>query len=237
MTGRRGVSAIAGAGALACLMAGCSTDVTGPSRADAEPTAGLTARVVKVIDGDTVDVRVEDGSRLRVRLLGIDAPEVAHGADAGTCGGDQSLGRARELLRDKQVVLLADPTQVTTDRFGRRLAYVEIDGEDVGRRLIFEGWATAWYPAQARRPVRHDRYRSVQAEAEAARRGIWAFCPPGRNGRRNPVNHVAPQVVRGRGVLFARTTAAGLHGYVRDAAGAGGASGAGPTVATMGEDP
>lgn len=178
---------VTGAVVLFALVAGCASDPRGPTSGEEDrATGGIQARVVGVVDGDTIDVRIQDGSRQRVRLLGIDAPEVAHDAQPGTCGGDQARERARDLMRDRRVALVRDPTQVATDRFGRTLAYVEAEGDDMGRRLVAEGWASAWYPAQARRPQRHDRYRSAQAEAIAARRGMWASCPPPRRGDRLP---------------------------------------------------
>ena len=93
------------------------------------PSAGVprtpwTGTVEKVNDGDTLDVRTADGLH-RVRLVGIDAPELAHGSPA-QCGAQASKVALRTLAQGKEVTVVPDQVGDVSDRFGRRLAYVEL---------------------------------------------------------------------------------------------------------------
>ena len=119
-----------------------------------------------VIDGDTVDV-----SGTRVRLEGIDAPELEQ-----TCtdarGQPWPCGRtaARELRSHLgSGELTCAPTGF--DRYRRILAVCSLSGSDVNAWMVRQGWALAYYSAA---------YRPEEAEAQAAKRGIWAgsFMPP-----------------------------------------------------------
>ena len=88
-------------------------------------------RVVRVVDGDTIDVRLRNGNRERIRLIGIDSPE------RGDCGSLRATARARKLARRQQVLLRGDANVDMRDRFGRLLAYVWLpSGRDLGFRMI-----------------------------------------------------------------------------------------------------
>ena len=78
--------------------------------------------------------------------------------------------------RGRDVVLVRDPTQDAFDRFDRRLAYVDLagGGRDVGLALVTAGWARA--REYDGRYTRESRYRSAQARAQRAGRGIWGIC-------------------------------------------------------------
>lgn len=103
------------------------------------PTIG-DATVDYVVDGDTIQAIV-DGKSERVRLLGIDTPEL--GRD-GT-PDERCAAEARQFLADwvtdSTVTLSADPHSLERDRYDRLLAYVEIDGVDVSQTMLDEGWA------------------------------------------------------------------------------------------------
>jgi micrococcal nuclease len=127
-------------------------------------------RVARVADGDTFYCR--DGQR--VRLIGIDAPELAQGP-AG--------GRARDALRrllppDASVRLELDAAP--RDRYGRTLAYVWRGGRLVNEAMIRDGWAVLYTVPPNVRYVR--RLERAQHEARAHRAGLWAEggfdCPP-----------------------------------------------------------
>jgi micrococcal nuclease len=123
-----------------------------PQARDAAPADALdgrTAYVEKVVDGDTLTVRV-DGQRVKIRVLGIDCPEshanekCARDGRAGRRGcreqvplGRQAARRAAQLLKHRTVTL-EGPTK--TDLYGRTLAYVRLpDGRDFGAVMIAEG--------------------------------------------------------------------------------------------------
>jgi micrococcal nuclease len=151
-----------------------------------QPGRFLEGTVRRVIDGDTVVVRLADRSQERVRLIGIDTPEVHEseklaretartGRDATTLG---RLGRraaaftAALLPAGRRVRLELDVER--HDRDARLLAYVwRDDGIIVNLALLEAGQAQLLtIPPN----VRHvDRFRSCAAAARAARRGLWAF--------------------------------------------------------------
>ncbi|HEY1134430.1 MAG TPA: thermonuclease family protein [Nocardioides sp.] len=136
-----------------------------------EPPPG-TAVVTAVVDGDTIRVQ-QDGEEHRVRLLGIDAPEVR---DTPECGGPEASDALRDLLPvGTEVVLRDDPTQDPVDRYGRLLRYVEApDGADIGVRLLLTGWVATYVFAE---PFdRLDLYSDAEDEARDDERGAWGAC-------------------------------------------------------------
>lgn len=141
----------------------------------------LNGRVTSVVDGDTVDVLLRSGKRERVRLIGIDAPELR----PAECYGRQARTRARQLAQGKDVRLIGDPTQDTRDRYRRLLAYLILPGNrDLGRQLIEGGFGKVY--VFERRFQRLGPYRASERAAKAASRGLWRGCgvappppPPG----------------------------------------------------------
>ena len=160
----------------AWLLLGCGEDPASP-HATVAAKAREAARVDRVVDGDTLKVRLADGRRKRVRLVGIDTPETKKPNTPVQCGGPQATAAMRRLVLDRSgrglgVVLVRDPTQDAQDRFGRRLAYVDLSsGRDVGLGLVEAGWARA--REYDGRYMREGRYMAAQARARAAGRGIW----------------------------------------------------------------
>ena len=145
------------------------------------PTASaqrLKARVIRVIDGDTLKVRLATARVVTVRLIGIDSPETRKPGTPVECGGPQATARMKRLaLRSgvgRTVVLTSDPTQDRTDRFGRLLAYVDAGGVDFGRAMIASGWARTY--VYGRPFARVAGYRKAQASASAAKRGVRRAC-------------------------------------------------------------
>lgn len=137
----------------AALLAACE-----PPTCEAGP-----AVVAEVIDGDTLILA--DGER--VRLILVDAPE------ADDCFGASATRFHRDLVAGATVEL--DGDEVCHDRFDRRLAYVSIDGRDVGRLLVERGYARVLHVP----PTGDQRltgYRAAEAEARAAGRGLWGTC-------------------------------------------------------------
>lgn len=131
------------------------------------------ARVIKVVDGDTLTVRLAGGARKKVRLIGIDTPEVYGTAE---CGGKRASASMRRLTpRGTRVVLLSDPTQDKVDRYGRLLRYVVKSGRDVNRIQVARGWAPV-YVYNHHPFKRVDAYRKSQRQAKAAGRGVWGMC-------------------------------------------------------------
>jgi endonuclease YncB( thermonuclease family) len=171
---RRPITITAALGLVAGLLA--LVGVASPSAA-ASVTATLRQRatIVKVVDGDTVNVRLRGGRETPVRLLGMDTPEVYPVVE---CGGPEASRSLERLLPvGTHVRLVSDPTQARVDRYGRILRYVIkiSDGRDMDRVQLHRGWATVYV-------YHHNPFKRVARYAAAATgasnhgRGIWGLC-------------------------------------------------------------
>jgi endonuclease YncB( thermonuclease family) len=146
------------------------------------PSGLVPATVVRVVDGDTVVVRLGDGRSARVRLIGVDTPEV-HDADklrreAENAGRDvatiRALGRratafTRQHLAGRRIEMERDVTVL--DQYGRTLAYLWLGDELYNVVLVREGYARLiTLPPNVK-------YAGTLAAcyraARAARRGLW----------------------------------------------------------------
>jgi micrococcal nuclease len=129
-------------------------------------------QVVRVIDGDTIQVDV-DGELERVRYIGMDTPETVHPRKPVECFGKEASARNAALVGDKKVRLERDVTD--RDRYGRLLRYVWVDDTFVNLELVREGYAmVSTYPPD----VEHtDAFVAAQREAREANRGLWRSCP------------------------------------------------------------
>jgi endonuclease YncB( thermonuclease family) len=161
------------------LLAAAATAGPGGCAAGDEPEAGApaAARIVRVIDGDTLVARA-GGRRVTVRLLGIDTPETHPGP--AVCGGAAATRRlARIAPPGGRVRLVTDPASGDIrDRYGRLLAYVEGPQGDLGERQLRAGLAHV-YRYRGRRFSRLDRYRRAEAVARVRRHGSWSTCATG----------------------------------------------------------
>ena len=125
--------------------------------------------VTAVLDGDTIAVATFG----RVRLLGIDAPEIGRGFDTAAPFGREARDRLTSLLWHRWVRLELEAPYV--DVYSRRLAYVwREDGLFVNAVLVREGLARV----TARAPLaRLDELKRAEAEAQSFRRGMWGKSP------------------------------------------------------------
>jgi micrococcal nuclease len=125
------------------------------------------AVVAHVVDGDTI--RLADGTR--VRLVQIDAPE-----KADECYGEEATELTRRLLPPgTHVRIEQDPALDQEDRFGRKLAYVWKDDEDVNLTLVEEGAAGVWFFDGDRGRFAGELLRAAE-RARDDRKGLWGAC-------------------------------------------------------------
>jgi micrococcal nuclease len=102
----------------------------------------IASAVVRVVDGDTVDVQVAEGQIERIRLIGIDTPEVVDPRKPVQCFGQEASAHAQQLLDGQSVTVELDPSQGERDRYGRLLAYLWLpDGRNFGEVMIADGYA------------------------------------------------------------------------------------------------
>lgn len=133
--------------------------------ADPRPLEGL---VVKVVDGDTIHVRV--GERVeKVRYIGVNTPEVHHPTRGEEPGGRAAWDVNRQLVAGRHVRLELDVQ--TRDRYGRLLAYVWVGETMVNAELVGRGYAQVMtVPPNVRY---QGLFLRLQRDAREAGRGLW----------------------------------------------------------------
>ena len=158
---------LAGVGYLAATGLSSRT-ADSPARVDRGAWFSIAANVTGVSDGDSIRVRIGRRSE-RVRLIGIDAPEL------GTCYWRESSAALTTLVLGKRVRLIGDRTQARRDVYKRRLAYVVLrNGTDAGRYLLTRGFAVVF---DTNRPfVRQAAYAKAAADAAASGAGLHVAC-------------------------------------------------------------
>ncbi|MGC8697129.1 MAG: thermonuclease family protein, partial [Halothiobacillus sp.] len=162
-----------------------------------------------VDDGDTV--RLTTGER--VRLAGIDAPEVAHSAfndkaaTAAEAFGDASKQALQALLARAQNRLLVRYGAEPEDRYGRKIAYLYLpDGQSIQAALVASGMAmTVYLPPNT---ALADCLTAIEANARQQRKGIWSneeYMPGIDTARGIPADVQGAAIVRGRVVSIHQT--------------------------------
>lgn len=138
-----------------------------------------TARVVEVIDGDTIEIE-SDGQRLRLRYIGIDTPETVDPRKPLQCFGEEASRENRRLLGGKIAYLQKDISE--TDKFGRLLRYVYLKLDDgsflfINDYLVRQGYALASsFPPDVEYA---QNFQEAQKQAQENNRGLWSKCQPG----------------------------------------------------------
>lgn len=133
-----------------------------------------TYSVKTVIDGDTLIIETPDGEE-KVRLIGIDTPEVDPNKGGPECYGKEASKRTKELVEGQSIKVETDSTQGTRDKYDRLLAYVRLsDGAILNETLIKEGYAREYTFNQ---PYRYQsEFKSAQSQAKSGKRGLWTAC-------------------------------------------------------------
>ncbi|UCD53172.1 MAG: thermonuclease family protein [Phycisphaerales bacterium] len=151
-----------------------------------EPTAaqdvtryhGKAFIVLRVVDGDTLHIDAPDNgtSVTKVRLLGIDAPELGRMGESPTHFAREATDDARQRAEGLEVTVYLDETGCTRGKYGRLLAYVELpDGQFLNELLVSEGYAYA----DPRFPHSYlHRYQQLEGSARALKKGLWAEVTP-----------------------------------------------------------
>ncbi len=160
--------------ACATTVAACGSSGTASSPADPSAAPDPPATVVRVVDGDTVVVRVS-GRDERVRLIGVDTPESVKPGTPVQCFALEASARTKALLPAGTPVRLERDAELR-DRYKRLLAYVyrASDGLFVNLALTREGFALPYtFPPN----VAHaDAFVAAAAEARQSRLGLWNRC-------------------------------------------------------------
>ncbi len=171
---------------VAALLIGLDRGVTGPRwsrlHSSRQETIATDAaqydrnafEVVRVVDGDTLhlDVPDRDGRITKVRLLGIDAPEMGDAQKKPMYFAGEATRFATDLALHKVVTIHLDATAGSRDKYGRLLAYVALpDGRFLNEELLLGGYV---YADLRFRHSYYQKYKQLEASARATKAGLWA---------------------------------------------------------------
>ncbi len=146
------------------------------------------ARVVSVIDGDTIIVE-HPGGQATVRLIGVDTPETSRPDQPVQFYGPEAADFTRRSLDGRSVQLEYEPPERrggSVDKYGRTLAYVIVEGRNFNLELLRQGYGRIYavYPFTYQRE-----FRRAERAARSAGLGLWnrkhrdAWSDPARRGR------------------------------------------------------
>lgn len=155
--------------ACASLPCPCSSKPGSGGKPPAE-VIKFRARVIRVVDGDTVEVAKVRGGTETIRLLGIDTPEVYGGAE---CGGKAASSLMKRLATGR-VKVKTDRRQPKRDKYGRLLAYISKNGKDLNKVMVARGRAKVYVVGS--RFSRYSSYKKAERGARARGRGTWGTC-------------------------------------------------------------
>ena len=125
-----------------------------------------TGKVVRVADGDTITVLRDGHDQVKIRLYGIDAPE------SGQPYGKASKRSLSSMVHGQSVQVEV----MDTDRYGRTVARIFVDGEDVNAALLRSG--QAWLYRQYCKGWVCDEWARLETEARSSGVGLWADKEP-----------------------------------------------------------
>jgi len=148
-------------------------DVSRTQSSDIEKYHDGIFTVVKAIDGDTLDIDIPDASfeHTRVRLLGIDAPEINSEQFGTMYFGPQAAAAMKELVLGRQVQVFLDAPNPTRGKYGRLLAYVQLpDGRFLNEALLTEGFA---YADLRFEHSLYNKYKQLESAARSLDKGLW----------------------------------------------------------------
>lgn len=133
---------------------------------------GIWSLVTAVVDGDTLKAEA-DGQMETIRLIGIDTPEVVDPRRPVQCFGQEASQKAKDILLNQRVRLVADATQSERDKYGRLLRYVFLeDGTSFNQLMIEEGYAHEYTYDSNPYQYQSD-FLTAERLAREGKRGLW----------------------------------------------------------------
>jgi micrococcal nuclease len=141
------------------------------------PASAVPAELVRIVDGDTIVVKIEgDSGQETVRLIGIDTPETKKPNTPVQCFGKEASAFTTALLTGKKIWL--EPDVSNRDRYGRLLRYVWVDSGSsyllANEEIVSLGYGTAGdYPPDTHY---HNRLFAALDHARSQQLGMWGSC-------------------------------------------------------------
>ncbi|MBW8016519.1 MAG: hypothetical protein FVQ82_10050 [Planctomycetes bacterium] len=132
-----------------------------------------TFKVVKVVDGDTLDIDIPDGKydTTRVRLLGVDTPETKKRGEAVMFFGPEASAFVEEVALGQDVTVIIDTVSDVRDKYDRLLGYIRFaDKTILNEEIIKQGYG---YADLRFKHGDYEKYLKMQDEAIDAKAGLW----------------------------------------------------------------
>jgi micrococcal nuclease len=121
---------------------------------------GTTTKVTRIIDGDTFETETGE----KVRLIGINTPEISD------IFGQEAKQHLANLIDQKTIDLQTDNISNDRDRYSRLLRYVILNGTDINKQMLSDGFATAYLKYHF---SKSEEYRQAQITATTNHFGMW----------------------------------------------------------------
>jgi len=139
---------------------------------------GRQFAVVKVVDGDTLDIDIPDGNynHTRIRLWGVDTPETKDPRTGPMYFGKEASDFATKLAFGKRVTIYLEKEKKPRDKYHRLLAYIQLpDGKFLNEELLSEGYA---YADLRFKHGLYNKYKQLESVARSQKKGLWAGVTP-----------------------------------------------------------
>lgn len=166
--------------AAALAVGGCGSQFgAGSQLTTTTATRQTAATVVRVVDGDTIKVRIGSTGRPQtVRLALIDAPESStQRYGHAECGGVEATSALKRLVDGREVQLRHPSSQRSEDRYGRLIREVLVGGRSIDEQLVRDGWSKPYrVPNGGGGKESNARIADAAREAERHQRGAWTRC-------------------------------------------------------------
>ena len=121
---------------------------------------GTPTKVTRIIDGDTFETETGE----KVRLIGINAPEITD------IFGQEAKAHLAQIIEGQTVDLVADHTSNDRDRYNRLLRYIVLNGVDINKQMLLDGYAFAYLKYHF---DKEEEYKEAQLTATKNNVGIW----------------------------------------------------------------
>jgi micrococcal nuclease len=146
--------------------------------ADLQKYDGKQFIVVKVVDGDTLDIDIPDGnySNTRIRLWGVDTPETKNPRTGQMYFGPEAADFAKREAMGKRATIHLERDRKTRDKYRRLLAYVQLpDGRFLNEALLSGGYA---YADLRFKHSLYNKYKQLESLARKQKKGLWEKVMP-----------------------------------------------------------
>jgi micrococcal nuclease len=122
-------------------------------------------KIIRIVDGDMVEIETGE----KVRYIGMDTPETKHPIKTVQCFGVEASEKNRQLVEGKIVEMEKDVSN--TDKYGRLLRYIWLDGKMINEVLVTEGFARVLtYPPDVKYK---DVFLAAEKQARELKKGLW----------------------------------------------------------------